>query len=77
MEFLVEFMTKNPSLGSTLMIMGLLRAVFKPIQGVIQSYVDATEDTSDNEKWEAMKEAKWFKALSWLLDYTASIKIPK
>ena len=77
MEFLIEFMAKNPQLASVLVVMGLLRAVFKPLMSVIQAYVDATPDGGDNEKLEKVKESKWFKTLAWLLDYAASIKLPK
>lgn len=77
MNFLVSLMIKYPEFGSALMIIGILRSVFKPLQLVAQAYVDASPSKDDNEKLAKIYQSKVFKVIAWLLDYTASIKIPE
>lgn len=74
--FILDIVHKYPTAASILIIIGVLRAVFKPLQGVIDSYVNATEGVDDNERWEKIKAHKAFTSLAWFLDYTASIKLP-
>ena len=76
MEYLVNLIAQYPQAASVFLVIGVLRAIFKPLQLVVQAYVDSPPDNVDNVNWAAIKEAKWFKVLAWLLDYTASIKVP-
>lgn len=76
-EMLINFLANNPNMAIVLSIMVVSRAVFKPTCSMIQAYVDATESKSDNEKWAAIQEKKWFKALAYAMDFLLSIKIPK
>lgn len=74
--FILELVAKYPTATSILLVIGVLRAVFKPLQGTIDAYVKATPSVSDDGKWEKVKAHKAFKALAWVIDYTASIKLP-
>ena len=77
MEFVMEIMYNHPELASVFIVIGVLRAVFKPIQLVVDKYVEATPDKDDDGKWEKIKDSKAYKFIAWLLDYSASIKIPR
>lgn len=77
-QFLIELAQKYPMLASVFMIMGILRAVFKPIMSVVEAYVKETDDGgADDAKLEKIKSSKIYRYLAYLLDYTASIKLPK
>lgn len=75
--FIIELLQKYPSAVSVFVMIGVLRSVFKPLQLVIEKYVEATPDKADDSKWAAFTQGKLFKVLAWFVDYTASIKIPK
>lgn len=76
-ELILALAMKYPAAVSVFMVIGVCRAVFKPLQGVIDNYVAATPSPDDDTKWAAFKESKAFKGIAWFLDYTASIKIKK
>lgn len=72
---LAAFMAKYPQLSTLLMVMGALRAVFKPIFAVLQAYVDSTPDQADNAKLAAAESSSWYKGMSFVLDWFASVKL--
>lgn len=75
-QLIIEMVLQYPGLTSAFVIIGLLRAVFKPIFSVAQAYVKETADPDDDKKLAKFMESKPYKAMAWLLDYTASIKVP-
>lgn len=78
MEALIlEMMMKYPSIASVFVVIGVLRAVFKPLMTLLEKYVEATPSESDNELLKKVMSSKVYAALQWFLDYTASIKLPK
>lgn len=72
---IIALAAKYPIVVSVFAVMGVFRAVFKPIMSVIHAYVGATESKSDDIQLDEVEASKWFKGLAWLVDYTASIKI--
>jgi hypothetical protein len=76
-DLIVGLMATNPTFTAFLTIMGLLRAVNKPVFATIQALVDATETKADDKWWAKMQEHKAMRALLWVLDWTASVKVPK
>lgn len=77
LEFILEMAAKYPAFSSLFMIMGVLRAVFKPLMTLLHAYVEATPTEKDNELLEKLKKSKAYGAVVWLLDYFASVKLPK
>lgn len=53
--------------------MGLLRTVAKPVMSWLHARAAATVDTADDAKLERVEASWWYRALAWLLNYTASI----
>ena len=76
-QFIVELAQKHPQIIAHLVFIGVLRAVFKPIMSVLEAYAAATPDKSDDEKLEKIKANRIYKGFAFLLDYVASIKLPK
>lgn len=77
LEILLPLISKYPVVSSILLIVGGLRVVLKPIMVAAKAYVDYTATTSDNEKLAAIESSKLYKTISFVLDYLASIKLPK
>jgi len=75
--WILNFLATNPNMAVLITMMAFCRIVFKPTCALIQTYVDTTETKVDNEKWIAIQASKPFKAFLWLLDFFASVKVPK
>jgi hypothetical protein len=63
---LVELISKYPTLAMIFMVVGVLRAIFKPLMTLLHSYVEATPSTKDNEVLAKVKESKVYSAVVWL-----------
>lgn len=75
-QLIIDFVLQNPNLAGVLVVIGVLRAVFKPLQNLILAYVESTPGLEDNEKFAKIQASAGYKVLAWFLDYTASIKVP-
>jgi len=75
-QLILDLVLQNPKLASVVVVIGILRAVFKPIQNLLLAYVEATPGLEDNEKFAKLQASKGYKVFAWFLDYTASIKVP-
>jgi hypothetical protein len=58
-------------------IIGSLRLVIKPVMGLIEAYVLITPSKEDDLLPAKIKENKAYKMLVYLLDWFASLKLPK
>ncbi len=73
----INLMSGHPVVGGLLMIVGVLRVSLKPAMTIAQAVVKATPYDSD-DKWLAdTEQSKGFKFLAYVLDWTASIKLPE
>lgn len=73
---IIALAEKYPLVVSLFAVMGIFRAVFKPIMSLARAYVKATEKNEKDDLFlDEVEQSKWFKILSWLVDYTASIKL--
>jgi hypothetical protein len=75
-NLIVNFAKSHPWIATLVFILGALRAIFKPIMGVVENYV---KQRCTPEQYGAFVhfESSWiFKAICWLLDFGASIKLP-
>jgi hypothetical protein len=57
-------------------VMGTARLILKPVMVALQSIVDSTQTPADNEWLKKLQESKFYKTLSFILDYVFSIKLP-
>lgn len=77
MDWVLLLASKHPQVMAILVLIGTFRVIFKPLTTLIQTYVDATDTPADNAWWMKLQASPAFKAVLWVLDYTASIKLPK
>ncbi len=73
----INLLQGNPTVGTVLMIMGGLRLVMKPVNTILQTYVKMTPYDSDDKWLTDMEQSKGYKLLIYLLDWTASVKMPE
>lgn len=76
-EIILMLVQKYPSLVAVFSVIGIMRAIFKPLMSLIESFVLATESKKDDMVLESAKASKIYKAIVWLIDYLASIKVDK
>ncbi len=77
LSFIFWVVSKNPTIAALIVFMGTIRLVMKPIVSAIMQIVDMTETKSDNEFVQKIIESKTYKAVTWVLDYVGSIKVPQ
>lgn len=58
-------------------IIGSLRLIIKPVMGLIEAYVLITPDKKDDLLPAKIKENKIYKSVVYILDWFASLKLPK
>ncbi len=58
-------------------VIGAMRVVFKPIMAVVQSIVSVTPSPKDDEFLGKLMNHWSYKLVSFLLDWTASVKLPQ
>ena len=73
----VTFLGTNPIFGSVLMALGFIRVIGKPAMTLIQTVVDTTPYDSDNVWLKDAQQSNAYKALAFVLDWTASVKLPE
>ena len=71
-DLLVGLVQNYPWFSTVLLVLGVCRAVFKPLMAVAEAYVLETPDNKDNEALETFKKGKIY----FVLDYVFSIKVP-
>jgi hypothetical protein len=76
-ELFLGLLQANPAVASCLASIGLARLIFKPIMIGVEAYVSQSPSKSDDEKLAKVKANKFYKAFAFILDYAASIKLPK
>lgn len=74
---IVQFASSYPHVASVLMIVGILRAINKPLFALFRAYVAATPSDKDNQLLDQVEKSKVYTALVFWLDYLTSIKLTK
>lgn len=77
LDLAVGFMGTHPVFGTILMVMSLLRAIFKPLMGIIDVYTKWSENKTDDKLFADFMASPFYTTIIYLLDYFASIKIKK
>jgi len=68
---------KYPIIVAILSVIGFLRVIFKPLFTFLHAIADATKSTKDNAILASVEDSKVYKAVVFVLDYIASIKLPQ
>lgn len=74
-QFLIQASSKYPIVMTIFMVIGILRAVNKPLFALWRSYVTETETKADDELLDKVESSKITKAILFVLDWTASVKV--
>lgn len=69
--------SSHPAFASLLMVVGILRVVMKPLMMFIETLVIATPTKLDDGVYKSMVESELYKAFVFVIDWLASIKLPK
>ena len=63
-------------LTTVILVIGSLRILFKPVMLAIENYVKQTPGTADDERLARFEAGPIYKAIAFVLDLGASIKLP-
>jgi hypothetical protein len=77
MDWLIGFLSQYEWIKTTVIVIGSLRLVLKPVFSVLRTYVDLTASVKDNEWLKRLEEHKITKAIIYALDWLASVKLTK
>lgn len=75
LEWFRSLTTDNTAVVFIIWIVGLLRVVNKPLFAGIRSYVQSTESKEDDEMLDAVERSKTYRLVSFILDWTTSVKM--
>jgi len=67
---------KYPILMTVFLVIGILRSINKPLFAFLNTLVKATPTLKDDEALVVVEQSKIYKAISFALDWTASVKLP-
>jgi hypothetical protein len=74
--FIVSLANKYTIIVSILVVVGIMRMIFKPIMSLIESIVKATPSDKDDLFLSKCEASAWYRWLWWVLDWLGSIKPP-
>jgi len=74
---LEQLVGQYPIVVSIILVMGSLRVIMKPLMSLLQAIAKETSTPKDNELLAKLLDNKIYKALSFCLDFVASVKLPK
>lgn len=76
-EFVLYLAQKFPLVLGVLAGVGVLRAVNKPLFMALKSIASATPTQKDDKILEDIERSNLYKFISFVLDWFASVKLPK
>ena len=77
MDLILDLVKDLPWFADILMMMGVLRMIFKPLFSIAHTLVGVTETKADDQALASFQASKGYAAIVWALDFFASVKLPK
>lgn len=74
---LTDFLSKHPQLMAVLAVIGGFRLIFKPLFTFLHAVADMLPGDKDSKILDDAENSQFYKALSFVLDLLASIKLRK
>lgn len=74
-ELVIAMASKYPVIIGIFTVIGILRAVNKPLFAFIRSYVQATETKKDDALLDKVEQSKVYSYVCFVLDWFASVKM--
>ena len=75
-QVLIDLSSKYPVIASVLMVIGVLRSVFKPLMSFLRTFVLATPSEKDNSILDKFEGSKFYAGIIYVVDWFTSIKLP-
>ena len=76
-SFIQSLVSEYPIAVTIFAVIGVLRAINKPLFALFRAYVKSTASTSDDAFLDKVEASPIVKAIVFFLDWTTSIKIPE
>jgi len=76
-EVILKAVSGSPAIAMVLMSMGGLRLFLKPIMAYVEYRVAQSPEKQDDERLAKIKASKLYQAIAFIIDYAASVKLPK
>lgn len=70
-------LTQYPILAHVLAFMAIARMLFKPVFTILAKYFELTIEEDDDNKLKKFMKTKTYKMMAFIVDYAASVKLPK
>lgn len=77
MNLLAGLVAKYPVAMTIFVVIGILRSINKPLFVLLHAYVKSTASETDDLLLKKVEESKIMKAIRFVLDWTASVKLPE
>lgn len=74
---ILDLAQKAPVILSILSVIGLLRLIMKPVMSILKAVAAETKTDKDDLIVEKIESSAVWKGLCWVIDYVASVKLPK
>ena len=74
---ILDLVIKYPVIAKVLIFVGVARFIFKPLMSAVQNHVNLSPSKEDDAKLRRIMTSTPYFIFSFLLDLTASIKLPK
>jgi hypothetical protein len=75
-DLIAQLLAAHPALAVVITVLTVLRAVLKPLMTMLEAGVTATGNQKAKDILNQVETSKLYNALSFVLDYTASFKLP-
>ena len=73
---LMGLSVKYPIVMSVVLLVGVLRAINKPLFALARAFADATKSELDNKLIDDVEKSKIYKGVCFVLDWLGSVKLP-
>lgn len=75
-NFISQLALQYPLLTTILVFLGTMRVINKPLLSLARAFVKSTATQSDDVMLLYIETSKFYKAVTYFLDWTVSIKLP-
>lgn len=76
LSFFVQFAKDWPFLATLVVVMGTFRMFFKPLMTMLRAWAQVTKSPKDDELLDKVEASQIYKAIMFIIDYIASVKLP-
>ena len=75
-DLIASLVSQYPNAVAVFSIIGILRAINKPLFAAFRAYTNATSTPKDDAVLDAVEKSKAYTYAMFILDYLTSVKVP-